>query len=82
MLDELTDAMMFESLPVSRQQELIGEYCGEMFGRIKESENIEAAQSMIDEQCAAFDQQCGSALLRTAVRSRAQQMLLERWSSH
>ncbi len=81
MLDELTDAMMFETFPVSRQKKLVTEYCVRMTDRLRDAGTREKAQAVIDEQCNAFDQKCGSAVLRTAVRSRAQEMLLERWSS-
>lgn len=79
MHDELTDAKMFESLSASRQKELIDASCEQMMERIGKAESKFAAQSIVDEQCNAFDVKCASAVLRTAVRNHAQQLLNGRW---
>ena len=79
MNDEVTDVMMFETLSASRQKELIDASCAQMRERIAEAGDRNAAQSIVDEQCRAFDAKCASAVLRTAVRNHAQQLLNDRW---
>ena len=81
MNDEVTDVMMFETLSASRQKELIDASCEQMKGRIAKAESKLAAQSIVDEQCNAFDVKCVSAVLRTAVRNHAQQLLNDRWGN-
>ncbi len=79
MNDELTDEKMFENLSAFRQKELIDASCEQMIKRIAEAKSRIDAQTIVDEQCHAFDTKCVSALLRTAVRNHAQQLLNERW---
>ncbi len=79
MNDELIDERIFESSSVSRQQELIDIYCGRLMERIADAKDKPTAQRIVEEQCSAFDSKCVSAILRTAVRSRALLLLAERW---
>ena len=67
MIDELLDESLFQSIPPSRQEELIARHCRGVLETIKDTADQEEAKRIVDEACAGFERECVSPLVRRAL---------------
>jgi hypothetical protein len=80
-IDELIDGRTFSALPPEQQQRLVGNYCRSMMGLIESASSQRDALRAAEEHCSAFDKECSSDIIRSAVRTHVAQHIAARWST-
>jgi hypothetical protein len=79
MNEELLTDERFLRLDANRQSELITEYCADIEDRIRSAPSRLEALRLSESSCTRFEQACPSALLRKALETHIEELILQYW---
>lgn len=76
--DELT---IDRQLANHRQEELIQQHCTGLLEQLANTRTKEAAEQVVHDACARFDQSCESSVVRTFLKEHARALFRRLWES-
>ncbi len=79
--EEPLDDARYMRMSSQQQMELIQRYCGGIEEKIKGAPSGDAARTLADEACGAFEKECPSDLIRRTLLRRVREMVEEHWGA-